>query len=146
MVLIQSKSAAIRPFLITAIVFFSGVTLWCQQDQSGLASYYHDSLEGNSTASGEIFYQNKFTAAHKKLPFDTWVEVTDDKGHQVVVRVNDRLPRRSSRMIDLTWNAALELDLVRQGLKQVELKVISARQAWAWFIEKGFLKPIAMLY
>ncbi len=147
MVFIHSKIVnAIRPILTTVIVFISGATLWCQQDQSGMASYYHDSLEGNNTASGEIFYQSKFTAAHKKLPFDTWVEVTDDKGHQVVVRINDRLPRRSSRIIDLTREAALEMDMVRHGLKQVELKVISARQAWTWFTENGFLRPLAMLY
>lgn len=136
----------IRQILITAILLISGVTLWGQDGQSGLASYYHDSLEGNNTASGETFYQNKFTAAHKKLPFNTWVELTDGKGHQVVVRINDRLPQRSTRMIDLTTEAALELDMIRQGLKRVELRVISARQAWVWFIENGFLKPMAMLY
>ncbi len=109
------------------------------QEKTGVASYYHNSLEGNHTANGEIFHQDKFTAAHKSLPFDTWVLIRDRKGLEVVVRINDRLPARSSRMIDLTMLAARQLDMITAGIKQVRLNVISAREAWLWFLEKGYL-------
>lgn len=115
--------------------------LYGQKSQSGLASYYHDSLEGNKTASGEIFHQNGFTAAHKTLPFGTWVKLTGPKKNQVVVKINDRLPAKSTRMIDLTTTAARQMVMINQGLKKVNLEVISDSEAWKWFIQEGFWNP-----
>ncbi len=127
-----------RLVLLFMVWFISGSQLNGQMVSSGIASFYHDSLEGNRTASGEVFLQGLFTAAHKSLPFNTWVKVTDPSGLSVVVRVNDRLPRRSSRMIDLTTLAAEQLEMIQAGLKRVRLQTISAEEAWAWFIEQGF--------
>lgn len=110
---------------------------YAQVSAVGLASYYHDSLEGNRTANGEIFAQNRFTAAHKTLPFDTWVLLTDQSGTSVVVRVNDRLPATSTRMIDLTTLAARQLEMLQLGLKRVHLQVISRKDAWKWFLDNG---------
>lgn len=131
----------VRMIVIIFLNLSIHLTLSAQNTQSGLASYYHDSLEGNKTASGQIFQQNKFTAAHKTLDFGTWVLVQDRQGDDVVVYVNDRLPGRSSRMIDLTVRAAEELHLIKKGLKRVSLKVISARDAWLWYLEHGYLSP-----
>ena len=68
----------------------------------GKASYYHDKFHGRQTASGEIFDQNKLTAAHKTLNFGTVLKVKNLKnGKQVVVVVNDRGPFVEGRIIDL---------------------------------------------
>jgi len=65
------------------------------------------------------------TAAHRTLPFDTWVEVTNlTNGKQVTVRVNDRGPFVGGRIIDLSMAAADRIDMVRAGIAQVKLKVI----------------------
>src|SRR5690625_5041768 len=96
-------------FLLFCLLFITGFshkTLAQKLSQEGIASYYHDMFEGRKTASGEIFDQSKWTAAHKKLPFDTWLKVTDEKGKEVVVRINDRLPSHSSRIIDQIGRAS----------------------------------------
>lgn len=132
-----------RVWVILAINIFSiqAVNAQAQSEQSGLASYYHDSLEGNKTASGQIFQQDKFTAAHKTLDFGTWVLVQDRQGDDIVVLINDRLPAKSSRMIDLTTRAAEELNLIKKGLERVSLKIITAHDAWVWYMENGYLRP-----
>src|SRR5262249_49474951 len=80
---------------------------------------------GRQSASGEIFDQELLTAAHKKLPFQTWVEVTNQRnGKQVKVRINDRGPFVHGRIIDLSLAAAREIDMVRTGTDKVRLKVI----------------------
>lgn len=97
-----------------------------QPDEVGLASWYGS---GRSTANGERFDPTLFTAAHKKLPFGTWVEVRRiDTGRTVRVRINDRGPngRAAHRIIDLSRRAAEELDIVRAGVVRVELRVIPA--------------------
>lgn len=107
----------------------------------GIASYYHDSLEGLKTASGEVFSQGKWTAAHKSLPLQTWTKVEDEEGNEIVVRINDRLPANSSRIIDLTTLAARQLDMVEAGLKKVTVRVISPLEAWMWFQKNSLWKP-----
>lgn len=67
------------------------------------------------------------TAAHRTLPFDTWLEVTNLKnGERVDVRVNDRGPFVDGRIIDLSMGAALRIDMLRDGIVKVRLKVIKA--------------------
>lgn len=98
-----------------------------QPDQVGLASWYGRELAGHRTASGEIFDPRRFTAAHKQLPFGTWVEVRRvDTGRTVRVRINDRGPngKAKSRVIDLSRRAAEELDFVHAGVVRVELRVV----------------------
>ena len=96
--------------------------------QTGQASFYADRFEGRRTASGEIFTQGKLTAAHLTLPFGTSLRVTNlENGRVVVVRVNDRGPYVSGRIIDLSRRAAAELDFVRQGLTEVRIEVLPGR-------------------
>jgi rare lipoprotein A len=91
----------------------------------GLASYYADKFEGKQTASGEIFSQQKFTAAHKTLPFGTMVKVTRVSNQkQVIVKINDRGPFVKGRIIDLSLVAAKELDLINAGVAEVIIEVI----------------------
>ena len=75
--------------------------------EEGTASYYHNKFVGRKTASGEIFTQDKMTAAHKSLPLGTWVMVTNKANDSVVIlRINDRMPQWNKRSIDLTYSAA----------------------------------------
>jgi len=95
--------------------------------QTGIASWYGAPYDGRPAASGEIFDTHKLTAAHRSLPFDTWVEVTNLKnGERVRVRINDRGPFVDGRIIDLSLAAAEAIDLVRPGVGKVRLKVIRA--------------------
>ncbi len=91
----------------------------------GKASYYGDEFHGRITSNGEIFDQNKLTAAHKALPFGTKVKVNNlDNGKSVVVKINDRGPFKSGRIIDLSHSAAKELGMLTSGLAEVELEVV----------------------
>jgi rare lipoprotein A len=103
------------------------------ETQRGLASWYGkgDGYHGKPTASGERFDRNALTAAHYDLPFGTRVEVTNERnGKQVVVRINDRFPSETlqkGRIIDLSYRAAQLLDMVRDGVVQVTLRVLLER-------------------
>ena len=91
----------------------------------GLASYYSDKLAGNKTASGERYDPNAMTAAHRTLPFGTWVEVTRTGGRSVRVRITDRGPfGDEKRVIDLSKRAARELDMLRAGVVEITLHVV----------------------
>jgi rare lipoprotein A len=96
-------------------------------DQAGLATWYGGAFAGKKTANGERFDPTKYTAAHRKLPFGTWVEVRRaDTGRTVRVRINDRGPWGDDRrIIDLSRKAAEDLDVVREGVAKVELRVVS---------------------
>jgi rare lipoprotein A len=95
--------------------------------ETGIASWYGVPYDGRHTSSGEIFDMTKLTAAHRTLPFNTWLEVTNlSNGKQVDVRITDRGPFVDGRIIDLSLAAAREIDMVRQGITRVRLKVIAA--------------------
>jgi rare lipoprotein A len=95
--------------------------------ESGIASWYGVPYHGRPTASGEIFDMERLTAAHRALPFETWVEVTNlSNGKQVDVRITDRGPFVRGRIIDLSLAAARQIDMVRTGTARVRLKVIDA--------------------
>lgn len=97
--------------------------------ETGVASWYGLPYDGRRASSGEIFDMHALTAAHRTLPFDTWVEVEDlDNGKTVVVRINDRGPFVSGRIIDLSFAAADNIDMVRAGLARVRIKVIPPMQ------------------
>ena len=95
-------------------------------DLQGLATYYAEPYHGRRTASGEIFDTYKdLTAAHRTLPFNTVVRVTNQKnGREVDVKINDRGPFVNGRVIDLSVRAAREIDLVRTGVAPVKLKIL----------------------
>lgn len=90
------------------------------------ASYYHKKFNGKRTASGEKFHNSGMTAAHKSLPFNTKVRVTNTKNKKSVkVRINDRGPFTKGREIDLSRKAFMKLaDNKEEGLLQVDIKVI----------------------
>jgi rare lipoprotein A len=91
----------------------------------GVASYYGDKFEGRKTASGDIFNQQKMTAACNKLPLGTRIRVTNIRnGKTVEVVVNDRLHPKMKRIVDLTKSAAKKLGYVDHGLTKVRVEVI----------------------
>jgi len=93
--------------------------------QEGLASYYAHRFHGRTTANGEIYDENKMTAAHRTLAFGTKVRITDIvSGKAVVVRINDRGPFVAGRIIDLSYRAAEELDMINAGVVEVRLEVL----------------------
>ncbi|WP_240549147.1 septal ring lytic transglycosylase RlpA family protein [Billgrantia antri] len=90
--------------------------------ERGQASFYADRYHGRRTASGETHDRNALTAAHRSLPFGTRVRVTRlDNGRETVVRINDRGPFVRGRVIDLSRRAAAELDMLGQGVAEVQL-------------------------
>ena len=93
----------------------------------GLASWYGPGFYGHRTAAGVLFTGGAMTAAHRSLPLGTRVRVTNlDNGRSVVVRVNDRGPFVSGRVIDLSPAAAKQLDMLRTGVARVKLEVLGS--------------------
>jgi len=90
------------------------------------ASYYHDKFNGKKTSSGVRFYNNKYTAAHKKLPFGTKVKVTNiASGKSVIVEIIDRGPFVKSREIDLTKRAFMEIANNKGiGVMKVNIEIV----------------------
>ena len=92
---------------------------------TGEASWYGPGFYGNYTANGEIYRQGTMTAAHRTLPFDTKVRVTNLRnGRSAVIRINDRGPFVDHRVIDLGQGAASSLGLISSGIAQVKLEVL----------------------
>src|SRR5690554_3243580 len=94
--------------------------------ERGIASYYGNKFHGRRTSNMEVYDMYAFTAAHKSLPLPSFARVTNlDNGRSVVVRVNDRGPFHEGRVVDLSWAAAVKLDMHRQGTAQVEVRALS---------------------
>ena len=97
---------------------------------TGLASWYGKRYHGKATASGEIYDMYAMTAAHPTLPIPSYVRVTSLRtGHVVVVRVNDRGPFHSDRLIDLSYVAAYKLGILANGSAMVEVESILPGEA-----------------
>lgn len=90
-----------------------------------VASYYADKFTGRKCSGGDVFSQDKLTAAHKTLKFGTVVRVTNLKNDSsVIVTINDRLPHNSKRCIDLTKKAARQLNYLAKGLTRVKIEIV----------------------
>ncbi|HNS73012.1 MAG TPA: septal ring lytic transglycosylase RlpA family protein [bacterium] len=96
-----------------------------RETETGIASFMADELHGRMTASGELYDMRNLTAAHPSLPFGTLVEVVNlANGRSVKVRINDRGPYVAGRIIDLSFQAARDLELTERGSGKVEVRVI----------------------
>jgi rare lipoprotein A len=97
--------------------------------ETGMASWYGRDHQGKKTAAGERFDMNKLTAAHRTLPLNTMVRVTNMQNRKTVkVRINDRGPYVKTRIIDLSSRAARELGMADDGTVEVRLEVFAADQ------------------
>jgi rare lipoprotein A len=103
--------------------------------QIGRASWYGRLFQGRATANGESFNMNELTCAHRSLPMGSLVRVTNLSNHKtVVVRVNDRGPMPSNRVIDLSYAAAQFLGFNSRGTAQVRLELLKDDPALAHII------------
>lgn len=97
---------------------------------SGDASWYGPTFHGRTTANGERYNMLGLTAAHRTLPFGTYVRVTNSvNGRALVVRINDRGPFIAGRIIDLSYTAAKILDIPAAGVMKVRLEILDAHRA-----------------
>ena len=91
--------------------------------QTGVASWYGRQFHGRKTASGETFDMNGLTAAHRSLPLNCYIRVTNkDNGKSVVVKVNDRGPFHGNRVLDLSYGAAKQLGVTSAGTAKVSIE------------------------
>src|SRR5690554_2300255 len=108
---------------------------------TGTASWYGTKFHGRDTANGETFDLYGMTAAHKTLPLPSYVKVTNlENGRSVTLRVNDRGPFYSDRIIDLSFAAAKKLGYADKGVARVKVEGIDPHQWWA---ERGQQVPMA---
>jgi rare lipoprotein A len=116
--------------------------------QKGLASWYGREFHGKTTASGEKFNMDEFTAAHKTLPFGTVVEVKNfENGKTVRLRINDRGPYRGSRILDLSFAGAKEIDMVKAGEANIGIKVLKlGNNSTASNSDKQYVEPVSDTY
>ena len=132
------SSATLRMYLILGLLLMAGClahdkkipSLNNGNSQLGIASWYGPSFHGKPSASGELYDMWAFTAAHRTLPFGTLVQVTKvETGKTVTVRINDRGPFIKGRIIDLSYTAARELEMIGEGTADVALTIVSPRNA-----------------
>ena len=88
--------------------------------ETGFASFYSKRLHGRHTSDGGKYHSDSLTCAHKTYPYGTLLRVQNPKNNnEVIVKVTDRGPHTRSRLIDLSYSAAAELDIVRAGIAKV---------------------------
>ncbi|WP_421330953.1 septal ring lytic transglycosylase RlpA family protein [Aeromonas veronii] len=111
--------------------------------EEGTASWLSPDLDGQKTANGDVLDSKLFSAAHRNLPIPSYVRVTNlDNGLETIVRVNDRGPFNSTRLIDLSYAAAKQLEMVDSGEARVRLELISDTPDQMVIMEP--MKPIEM--
>jgi rare lipoprotein A len=122
-----------KRFILVIIMMISALGLYSFKNstndndevKTSYASYYHDKFNGRKTASGELFYNSKLTAAHRYLPFGTKIKVTNPKNDlSVIVTINDRGPFHSSRALDLSKAAFDEIGNLSSGTMAIEYQII----------------------
>ena len=95
--------------------------------EKGIASWYGTKFHGRRTSSGETYDMYAMTAAHKTLPLPTYVRVTNlNNNKSVILKVNDRGPFHENRIIDLSYTAAIKLDIIKKGTGLVEVRAIES--------------------
>src|SRR5471030_2693630 len=110
--------------------------------QSGTASWYGTKFHGQNTANGEVYDLYGMSAAHKTLPLRSYVRVTNlDNNRTVILRVNDRGPFYSDRIIDLSYAAAKKLGYAEIGTARVKVEGIDPQEWWA---AKGRPAPLML--
>ncbi len=124
-----------RLLLVTTIFILSAMGMKAQDKnqgilsniKKGIASFYHDKFEGRKTATGEVFDNDKFTAACNTLKLGSYVKVTNlSNGEVVYVKINDRMAKSNDRLIDLASVAAKKLEFHKRGIAKVKVEVVPA--------------------
>ena len=119
-----SQRATMRPYTINGKTYYP-TTVSVGDTASGIASWYGPNFHGKKTSNGETYNMNAMTAAHKTLPMNTMVRVTNlSSGAQTTVRINDRGPFVAGRIIDLSKAAATSIGMIGAGTARVKLEVV----------------------
>ena len=117
---------------ITVFLCVSCAKTYVERDtfkQAGWASWYGPGFHGRTTANGEKYDQFAMTAAHKKLPFNTKLRVTNlENGKSIFVRINDRGPYKRGRVIDLSKKGAIELGFLNSGVTRVVIEEVAEKE------------------
>ena len=119
------KTPTKKPYVVNGNVYYPLHKVPLGWSEEGIASWYGPNFNGQRTSNGEIYNMYDYTAAHKILPMNTIVKVTNlNNGKSVTVRINDRGPFVKNRIIDLSYAAAKKIGLDVTGTAPVKIKVI----------------------
>lgn len=122
----QKGPRGTRPYTIRGTTYYPLLTADGFSEE-GVASWYGKDFHGKKTANGERYDMYGMTAAHKLLPFNTKVKVTNKRnGKSIIVRINDRGPFVANRIIDLTRTGAEKIDMIAQGTAPVVIETLGA--------------------
>ena len=123
--------------LLISLFFLFFSTLFAFAGQIGKASFYSHKLKGKHTSNGGKYNPDSLTCAHRSLPFGTLLRVFNPVNNkEVIVRVTDRGPHRKNVLIDLSFSAAKQLDIVRQGIASVIVEEIDSIPSWKNVLNK----------
>lgn len=131
-------------FLATLVTFALTTPAVAQGQQHGKASYYSNSLHGHRTSDGSRYHKDSLTCAHRTLPFGTLLKITNKKnGKEVIVKVTDRGPYCTGRVVDLSMAAARELGMVARGVAAVQVEKVgfSGKDGDIDDINRSYLLP-----
>ncbi|RYE25395.1 MAG: septal ring lytic transglycosylase RlpA family protein [Sphingobacteriales bacterium] len=141
-----------RLMILTTCIVLSGMCANAQSSKAiklvddfkkGIASFYHDKFEGRKTATGEVFDNDKYTAACNTLKLGSYVKVTNTSNGEVVyVRINDRMAKSNNRLIDLASVAAKKLRFQEKGVAKVKVEVVDVEEGkFGIMAQNGKLTP-----
>lgn len=120
----SNAQGTMKPYTVNGKTYYPTV-VEVGETADGIASWYGPGFHGKKTSNGETYNQNGLTAAHKTLPMNTILRVTNlNNGRKTTVRVNDRGPFVANRIIDLSRAAASQIDMLQTGTAPVKLEVI----------------------
>ena len=132
--------ATMRPYTVSGVKYYP-IVPEIGQTFKGIASWYGPNFHGKQTSNGEYYDMHSATAAHKTLPINTLLQVTNlENGLSTIVRVNDRGPFVKDRIIDLSRQGALEIDMIKKGTAKVKIEVIDFDQTASTYKYKT--KPV----
>ncbi len=127
--------ATMRPYTINNQTYYPK-PVKIGQKFAGVASWYGPNFHGGQTSNGEYYDMYAMTAAHKTLPMNTEVEITNlENGQKVIVRINDRGPFVKDRIIDLSNQAAHEIGMIKNGTAKVKMRVVSVDETANQFVK-----------
>lgn len=128
---IAKTIATQKPYVINNIRYYP-IPNAVGFSQEGIASWYGAPFHGRKTSNGETYDMHDMTVAHKTLPMNTMLLVTNkETGKQIVVRVNDRGPFVKGRIVDLSYTAACSLGMSKSGIAKVSVQAISKKKITA---------------
>jgi rare lipoprotein A len=115
-----------NPYDIFGITYYPLADVSPDYVEYGIASWYGDDFHGKKTANGEVYNMHDMTGAHRVLPLPTFVRVENlENGKETIVRLKDRGPFAKERIIDLSYAAAKEIDMIHHGTARVRITVLS---------------------